>query len=128
MYLEEDVVVGLILLLLWIGISIWIGFITRKSSFGLPPIRKSEKFIDILTLIKKVKIEKQRTQGELHKGKPTILTSPRVQESEFPPTEKYQYNFKIYYMCVRYNHETVYKSNGSILCDGMFACTCMSCV
>ena len=35
MYSEDDVVVGLILLLLWTGIGIWIGYITRKSSGGI---------------------------------------------------------------------------------------------
>lgn len=35
MYLEEDAIVGLILLLVWAGIGIWIGYITRKSSCGI---------------------------------------------------------------------------------------------
>lgn len=35
---------------------------------GLPPIRKSEKFFDTLTLAEQVKVEKLRIQGKLHKG------------------------------------------------------------
>ena len=35
MYPEENVVEGIILLLLWTGIGIWIGYITRKSSCGI---------------------------------------------------------------------------------------------
>lgn len=35
---------------------------------GLPPIRKSEKFVDTLTPAEQVKIEELRAQGKLHKG------------------------------------------------------------